>query len=242
VAPLIIEALSLWIYTRSFYKIKFNKIGVTQKLGLLGLLPSSAQKHFTTKPREEKLSMLGKMKRSSQVFSTSISKAEAMVVLSLPETRRTVLIATMEYDIEDWAIKIKIGGLGVMAQLMGKNLEHQDLIWVVPCAGGIEYPQDEVAKPMTVAVLGKTYEVNVRKCNRGTRGELSRSGLTASRRIPQVTQHYLRPTRCPNLPATNRRRALSGPNGRSRLGYLLLRMESMHCPSTRAFRGRSISY
>lgn len=35
--------------------------------------------------------------------------------------RRTVLIATMEYDIEDWAIKVKIGGLGVMAQLMGKN-------------------------------------------------------------------------------------------------------------------------
>lgn len=27
----------------------------------------------------------------------------------------------MEYDIEDWAIKVKIGGLGVMAQLMGKN-------------------------------------------------------------------------------------------------------------------------
>ena len=27
--------------------------------------------------------------------------------------RRSVLVATMEYDIEDWAIKIKIGGLGV---------------------------------------------------------------------------------------------------------------------------------
>ena len=54
-------------------------------------------------------------------------------------------------------------GLGVMAQLMGKNLEHQDLIWVVPCVGGIEYPIDEVAPPMTVAVFGLTYNVNVRK-------------------------------------------------------------------------------
>ena len=46
--------------------------------------------------------------------------------------RLTVLIATMEYDIEDWAIKVKIGGLGVMSSLMGKNLKHQDLIWVIP--------------------------------------------------------------------------------------------------------------
>ena len=36
--------------------------------------------------------------------------------IALTENRRTVLIATMEYDIEDWNIKIKIGGLGVMAQ------------------------------------------------------------------------------------------------------------------------------
>ena len=46
--------------------------------------------------------------------------------------RLTVLIATMEYDIEDWGIKVKIGGLGVMSSLMGKNLKHQDLIWVIP--------------------------------------------------------------------------------------------------------------
>ena len=48
------------------------------------------------------------------------------------QKRLTVLIATMEYDIEDWAIKVKIGGLGVMSSLMGKNLKHQDLIWVIP--------------------------------------------------------------------------------------------------------------
>ena len=48
----------------------------------------------------------------------------SIVAAPLSKERRTVLIATMEYDIEDWAIKVKIGGLGVMAQLMGKNRKH----------------------------------------------------------------------------------------------------------------------
>jgi alpha-1,3-glucan synthase len=69
----------------------------------------------------------------------------------------------MEYDIEDWQIKIKIGGLGVMAQLMGKNLAHQNLIWVVPCVGGLDYPQDpnQHAEPMEVTILGKPHQVSV---------------------------------------------------------------------------------
>ena len=53
-----------------------------------------------------------------------------------------------------------------MAQLMGKNLSRQDLIWVVPCVGGVEYPkpenESEVAKPMHVVVLGQVYEIEVR--------------------------------------------------------------------------------
>ena len=28
-----------------------------------------------------------------------------------------------------------------MAQLMAKNLEHQDLVWVVPCVGDVDYPK-----------------------------------------------------------------------------------------------------
>ena len=49
------------------------------------------------------------------------------------------MITTTEYDIKDWAIKVKIGGFGIMTQLMGKNLESQNLIWVVPCVGDIDY-------------------------------------------------------------------------------------------------------
>jgi alpha-1,3-glucan synthase len=67
----------------------------------------------------------------------------------------------MEYDIEDWAIKIKIGGLGVMAQLMGKSLAHQDLIWVVPCVGGVDYPVVQVSEPMDIKVLDNQYEIQV---------------------------------------------------------------------------------
>ncbi|KAJ5565716.1 hypothetical protein N7535_007354 [Penicillium sp. DV-2018c] len=75
--------------------------------------------------------------------------------------RKKVLIATMEYEIDDWAIKIKIGGLGVMAQLMAKQLGHQDLIWVVPCVGGVHYPMDRQAESMFVMILGNSYEIKI---------------------------------------------------------------------------------
>jgi alpha-1,3-glucan synthase len=45
---------------------------------------------------------------------------------------------------------------------MAKNLEHQNLIWVVPCAGGIEYPQSpDRVDPMEVMILGQPYQVKV---------------------------------------------------------------------------------
>lgn len=48
-----------------------------------------------------------------------------------------------------------------MAQLMGKALGEQDLVWVVPCVGGIDYPTDRPADPMTVTVLDEQYEIQV---------------------------------------------------------------------------------
>ncbi|KXT07823.1 hypothetical protein AC579_7083 [Pseudocercospora musae] len=156
--PLVTAALSTYVFVGSFYKIKFNKIGVSEKLGLVRLIPAPLRKYLpTTDERKGLITKLSIFTGASQIWS----RKEGEDFMDQPDTRRTVLIATMEYDIEDWNIKIKIGGLGVMAQLMGKNLEHQDLIWVVPCVGGIEYPVDELAMPMTVAVMGKTYDVNV---------------------------------------------------------------------------------
>jgi len=44
---------------------------------------------------------------------------------------------------------------------MGKNLSHQNLIWVVPKVGGVRYPEGQHAEPMEVIILGKHYQVNV---------------------------------------------------------------------------------
>jgi len=51
-----------------------------------------------------------------------------------------------------------------MAQLMAKNLGHQDLVWVVPCVGDIEYPTDPDAllSPVSTTILGVEYEVQAR--------------------------------------------------------------------------------
>jgi alpha-1,3-glucan synthase len=92
------------------------------------------------------------------------SDDDAVARVMTAATRRKILIATIEYNIDDWNIKVKIGGLGVMAQLMGKALAHLDLIWVVPTTEGIDYPdiEEERAEPMTVKILDKLYTVTTR--------------------------------------------------------------------------------
>jgi len=82
-------------------------------------------------------------------------------LVAVAGARKTVLLATMEYNIDDWNIVIRIGGLGVMAKLMSTALRHHDIIWVVPCVGGINYPVDTPAEPMIVTVLGEQYTVFV---------------------------------------------------------------------------------
>ncbi len=73
----------------------------------------------------------------------------------------TTLIATMEYNIEDLGIKIKTSGHGLVAELMARNLSQQDLIWVVPCVGDIEYPIDQPSEPMTVRIGQRIVHVSV---------------------------------------------------------------------------------
>ncbi|OGM41244.1 hypothetical protein ABOM_010113 [Aspergillus bombycis] len=150
--PLITAIACVYAFVKSFYQVKFNQVGVSEKKSILPLA-------FRRKPNPDgsggsinpfmRLANKSGFLQSTPAFGTVASR------------RRTTLIATMEYDIEDWAIKIKIGGLGVMAQLMGKHLGQQDLIWVVPCVGGVDYPVDQPAEPMFVTVLGNSYEVKV---------------------------------------------------------------------------------
>lgn len=113
-APILSAIAAIIVFRASFYRVKFNQIGMSEK----GLLQKAATQLQMTK------------KKDPVVAAVTSGALEADT--GAP-SRRTVLVATMEYHIEDWDIKIKIGGLGVMASLMGANLGHQDLIWVVPC-------------------------------------------------------------------------------------------------------------
>lgn len=182
--PVVSALVAVWIFVRSFYTIKFNEFGNAARKSIF-------KRQSTFQPIDENTSrtveiglfgiktgisvaiskgtpMTADQTPASEGRSRAQSKARSMKSMKagLTMKRRRVLIATMEYDIEDWGLKIKIGGLGVMAQLMGKNLEHQDLIWVVPCVGDIEYPaqslSDETAEPMEVTILNELYTVKIR--------------------------------------------------------------------------------
>ncbi|RMZ83748.1 hypothetical protein DV738_g938, partial [Chaetothyriales sp. CBS 135597] len=154
--PIITAAISVYVYMKGFYTVKFNQIGISDKVGLVPLIFKRPFQRLATHEPDEETGALSKTMASQRFLQQNDE-----ITAAQGGRRRTVLIATMEYDIEDWGIKVKIGGLGVMAQLMGKNLGHQDLIWVVPCVGGIDYPTDEAADPIHVTILGTEYEINV---------------------------------------------------------------------------------
>lgn len=151
IIPILTASTAIYVFKKSFYRVKFNQVGITEKGGLI---PLALKRKFNGLKGVEGNPLMKLANKSGFLQENSAFGVDS-------GTRRMVLIATMEYDIEDWAIKIKIGGLGVMAQLMGKNLGHQDLIWIVPCVGGVDYPVDQVAEPMFVTILGNSYEVQV---------------------------------------------------------------------------------
>jgi alpha-1,3-glucan synthase len=144
---------AVYTYMKGFYSVKFNEVGAIEK----------ARASWLTRALfgERGMTRLNDQSRPVTSSGENTQSEKTGIVHGDPEKRRTVLIASMEYDIEDWAIKIKIGGLGVMTQLMGKSLAQHDLIWVVPCCGGVDYPIDQRAPPMTVVILGKPYEIQV---------------------------------------------------------------------------------
>ncbi|KUJ12806.1 alpha-1,3-glucan synthase Ags2 [Mollisia scopiformis] len=155
VIPVLTGSLAVWAYLQSFYQVKFNKIGIPmQKYSPIPMLSRAFKRKNNLGYKESPFGSSASLLRYNGPSSSAGP-------IPPQHMRRTVLIATMEYDIEDWAIKIKIGGLGVMAQLMGKNLEHQDLIWVVPCVGGVDYPIDEPTTPMDITIMGKSYQIQV---------------------------------------------------------------------------------
>lgn len=156
IVPGVTATTCAYIFKKTFYRIKFNQIGVSEKKTLISLdifKRFKADNIGTGEPRSllARLANTNKSRflQSTSTFGNRISH------------KWKVLVATMEYDIDDWGIQIKIGGLGVMAQLMSKQLGHLDLIWVIPCVGGIEYPVDKPAESMFVMILGNSYKVKI---------------------------------------------------------------------------------
>ncbi|KAL2134918.1 hypothetical protein VTI74DRAFT_10410 [Chaetomium olivicolor] len=170
VLPLLGGWIVVFIFTGSFYKVKHNISGAAKNGGISEKFRQAFEmKH---KPRASRppsrSSSFGAVDRPGTSHSTTARGLHGEGLgMEVGARRKKVLIATMEYDIEDWRIKIKIGGLGVMAQLMGKALGHLDIIWVVPCVGGLEnnypngYPTDTLADPMEITILGTKYSVDV---------------------------------------------------------------------------------
>jgi alpha-1,3-glucan synthase len=157
VIPPVTAMLAVFIFKRSFYQVKFNTEGAKSMTSFIPLLPlkklfSRGNKDDAEKGKYSAVNALTPMTNAFDILGAMGGKKPG---------RRTVLIATLEYDISDWNIKIKIGGLGVMAQLMGKNLKHQDLVWVVPCVGDVEYPKDVDGEPIEVTILKQKYSIDV---------------------------------------------------------------------------------
>ncbi|KAL5338002.1 hypothetical protein BJX70DRAFT_408930 [Aspergillus crustosus] len=149
VVPILMGIAGVFIFIRTFYRVKLNKDGTTV---------STEANGGVVLYRRLKDRLAGSASPASSRPTSDMTVVGAAAEAS---PRRTVLIATMEYDISDWKVKVKIGGLGVMAQLMSQNLQHQNLIWVVPCVGDIDYPIDTPTQPFVVTVLNKPYLVNV---------------------------------------------------------------------------------
>ena len=137
--PILTGVVAVWVFVTSFYGVKLNEFGIATKkrfqirnLRQLLKRPKVQDSEIAaTKP------LVSPIKPSDIGIPHEYRQAVQFVQVASPTTPKmpkqlTVLIATMEYEIEDWGVKVKIGGLGVMSSLMGKNLKHQNLIWVIP--------------------------------------------------------------------------------------------------------------
>ncbi len=137
--PILTGTAAAWAFVRSFYGVKLNEFGVASKK----VLEIGSMRQLFRREKAQGLEdafnepHLSPIKPSDIGIPHDYRQAKQFEQIPSPTTptipkQLTVLIATMEYEIEDWGLKVKIGGLGVMSSLMGKNLKHQNLIWVIP--------------------------------------------------------------------------------------------------------------
>ncbi|KAG2368619.1 glycoside hydrolase family 13/glycosyltransferase family 5 protein [Suillus spraguei] len=153
---LITGTLAVFIFMYTFYGIRHNRYGVQTSSGASKYLPI--------------IGSLGN--KSTADFKESVTPITEKIfghkpnaeIIGWPEDknkRRKVLIATLEYEIIDWKLKVKIGGLGVMSSLMGKAMTDVDLIWVIPKVKDLEYPAGDPAEPIEVVIFNESYLIEV---------------------------------------------------------------------------------
>ena len=144
--PFATALVAAYVFMLSHYGIKYNQFGVISK-GYQSL----------SKDDDDSKSF-------GEILGFSSHKQKE--IIGWPEDkkkRRKVLIATLEYEIIDWKLKVKIGGLGVMSSLMGKSMTDVDMIWVVPKVKDLVYPPGEPIEPIEVIIFGETYLIEVEK-------------------------------------------------------------------------------
>jgi alpha-1,3-glucan synthase len=154
VIPLITGVLAVLVFMWTFYGIKHNQYGVKAKnhTNYFPILAAFGNKSTTD--------IKDGMGMSEKIFGHKQS-AEAIGWPEIKDKRRKVLIATLEYEIIDWKLKVKIGGLGVMSSLMGKAMTDVDLVWVIPKVKDLDYPAGDPAEPIEVIIFGEPYLIEV---------------------------------------------------------------------------------
>ncbi|KAJ7777588.1 modular protein with glycoside hydrolase family 13 and glycosyltransferase family 5 domains [Mycena maculata] len=151
--PFITGTAAVVIFMRTFYRIRHNQYGAKtrnhqQYFPLVGIFKNKFAADLGADLPVGK-SMLGH--KNHEIIGWPEDKKK----------RRKVLIATLEYEIFDWKVKVKIGGLGVMSSLMGKAMTDVDLIWVVPKVKDVEYPAGDPAEPIEIIIFGEPYLIQV---------------------------------------------------------------------------------
>jgi alpha-1,3-glucan synthase len=152
--PLFTAIVAVVAFRWTFYGIKHNKWGVKPKEShiYLPIISKHHDRSAVTSPLYEK---------KHHLFNGKHGERGIIGWPEDPHKRRKVLIATLEYEIIDWKLKVKIGGLGVMSSLMGKAMTDVDLIWIVPKVKDLEYPPGEPAEPIEVVIFGEPYLIDV---------------------------------------------------------------------------------
>lgn len=156
--PILTGFASIWIYWYAFCNVKVYKFGKTQDLSLLWITNQSEIK-IECWPSDTSIDFV---KREAFPRSGSLKRCSAEQSGTMTGNyRQMILLATLEYEIFDWDIKINVGGLGFMCHLISKYLDNQDIVWVIPCVHGIDYPCDQRAESMMVTISGVDCVVQV---------------------------------------------------------------------------------